>query len=61
VNGDKATIKRNRADANGFVEGASDGVGRGISNINFTTPPTGQSTAHGNDNSAECDPLNLCK
>ncbi len=71
VDGDAAKIGRvrggarsdpNHADGNGFVGGASDGSGLGIS-VTFSSPaaaPVGRNEASGNDGAAECDPSNLC-
>jgi len=60
VQGDAATVNGNRADANGFVGGAPDGVGLGVRVVGYTTPPTGTNTTRGNDDSAECSPASLC-
>ena len=60
VQGDAATLIGNRADANGFASGGPDGMGLGIHVFGFTIAPTGRNTAHGNDDTAECDPASLC-
>lgn len=63
VFGEAAQIKSNRSEGNGFMAGASDGVGLGIRVPNassMTTPPTGTNAARGNDDPAECDPAWLC-
>ena len=54
VAGNAATINKNVANANGFVKGASDSVGLGIVNSDFTTAPSGHDSAIGNDDPAEC-------
>jgi hypothetical protein len=63
VLGEAAQIKRNRAEANGFMGGASDGVGLGIRVPNassMTRPPVGTNIARANDDANECDPVWLC-
>ncbi len=61
VSGDGASIRGNRADGNGLEAGlASDLQGVGIRVNNYTIPPAGTNSAHGNDDPAECDPAFLC-
>ena len=61
VSGNDATLRRNRAEANGFPGGASDGVGPGIYyNGNITTVSAGTNIARGNDDPAGCKPSALC-
>jgi hypothetical protein len=52
-----AQVKSNRAEANGFAGGASDGGGLGIGVLGSVT---GTNVARGNDDGSECSPLSLC-
>jgi hypothetical protein len=56
----RASSDRNRADANGFPNGAANNSGLGIFAHTFATPPVGRNEASGNDAAAQCDPTNLC-
>jgi len=60
VNGDQPVLKGNRAEANGFTDGASDSAGTGILVEGYTTAPKGKNVVRGNDNPNECDPTYLC-
>ena len=61
VHGEAAVLKGNRVEGNGFLGGASDLGGLGISvDANVTIPPSGKNIARGNDDPAECDPTYLC-
>jgi hypothetical protein len=61
VSGDAGTLTRNRAEANGFPGGASDGVGLGIFySGNFTTASAGANIARGDDDPVGCKPSALC-
>jgi Right handed beta helix region len=61
VSGDAGTLTRNRAEANGFPGGASDGVGLGIYySGNFTTASADANIARGNDDPVGCKSSALC-
>jgi large repetitive protein len=60
ITGNSASLKSNHTDANGFPDGASDLIGLGIFVHDFTTPPAGKNTAHGNDDPLECIPALVC-
>jgi large repetitive protein len=60
VDGDGASLKSNRAEANGFPGGVSDLAGLGILVQFTTTAPVGTNTAAGNDDRDECHPASLC-
>ena len=53
---------RNHADANGFLNGASDGSGLGVYAHSYipSLPPVGRNEASGNDEPGQCDPASLC-
>jgi hypothetical protein len=60
VSGDNLAITGNRAEANGFPGGSSDGLGRGILAVGYTTQPAGKNVTRGNDDPVECNPSSLC-
>lgn len=60
VSGDAAVVEGNRAEANGFADGASDLGGLGLDVFGYTTAPVGTNVARGNDDPAECRPASLC-
>jgi putative surface-exposed virulence protein len=59
VSGDATVLQGNRAEANGFPGGNSDGAGLGILASNYTVAPTGTNVARGNDDPAQCMPATL--